>query len=168
MVYLIGYMGVGKTTIAKQLAKQLNIPFTDTDKAIERKTAKCINTLFQNDGEMHFRNLEKALLHQIKGNQIIACGGGLPIYNNNMDFINSNGVSIYLKANTNTLVNRLKENKVNRPLINKLSDKDLKDFIEQQLILRNPFYTQAKHIVVVDNKSETEILREINALLLSL
>ena len=111
MIYLIGYMGAGKTTITKLLANELHLPFYDTDKEIEEKQNRSVSDIFKNDGELHFRMLETELLKNISQNSIIACGGGLPIHNNNMGLINSKGISIYLKASENCLFNRLKNEK---------------------------------------------------------
>ena len=96
MVYLIGYMGAGKTTITKLLADELHLPFYDTDQEIEKKQNRSVSEIFKKDGELYFRILETQLLNNINQNSIIACGGGLPIYNNNMGLINSKGISIYL------------------------------------------------------------------------
>ena len=123
MIYLIGYMGAGKTTISKLLAKKMSLPLYDIDEEIEKEEKKSVSEIFKNDGELYFRILETEILKNIKQNSIIDCGGGLPIYNNNMRFINSKGISIYLKASNNCLFNRLKNEKKNRPLISKKSDK---------------------------------------------
>ena len=105
MVYLIGYMGVGKTTLTKLLAEQLHLPFYDTDQEIEKKEKRSVSEVFKKDGELHFRMLETELLTQFNTKAIIACGGGIPIHNNNMDIINAKGISIYLKASANCLAN---------------------------------------------------------------
>ena len=124
MVYLIGFMGAGKTTISNLLANKLQVPFYDTDQEIEKNEKRSISDIFKKDGELHFRMLETELLRGISENSIIACGGGLPIYNNNMQFINSKGISIYLKSSTNYLFNRLKKEKKSRPLINNKTDEE--------------------------------------------
>lgn len=165
MVYLIGYMGAGKTTIAKLLATELSLPFYDTDKEIEKKENRSVSEVFKKDGELHFRILENELLTQINTKAIIACGGGIPIHNNNMKIINTKGISIYLKASANCLANRLKEEKENRPLIANILDKDLEPYIKKELQNRNPFYTLAHHTILVDRKNKNEILREIHALI---
>ena len=108
MIYLIGFMGVGKSTITKQLAKQLNISFLDTDQKIKKKKKKSISNIFKINGEIYFRKLETKLLYQLNNKQVIACGGGLPLFNNNMEYIKKTGVSIYLKASADFLFMRLK------------------------------------------------------------
>ena len=165
MVYLIGYMGAGKTTISKLLANELHLPFYDTDQEIEKKEKRSISDIFKKDGELHFRKLETELLENISQNSIIACGGGLPIHNNNMRLINSKGISIYLKASNNYLFSRLKNEKINRPLIANKTDKELEVYITKNLQNRNPFYNLAHHCILIDNKSTDEVLREVNALI---
>jgi len=167
MIYLIGYMGAGKTTITKLLAKKKHLPLFDTDQEIEKKEKKSVSEIFKKDGELHFRMLETELLRGISKNSIIACGGGLPIYNNNMQFINSKGISIYLKSSTNYLFNRLKKEKKSRPLINNKTDEELEIYIKNELQNRKPFYELASHTVLVDNKSTDEVLREINTLIIT-
>ena len=164
MVYLIGYMGVGKSTIAKLLAKQLQLPLIDTDQLICDRTKKSITEVFEISGENHFRALETAILNNINSNAIISCGGGLPQFNNNMSIINNKGISIYLKASNNYLFSRLQNKKQNRPLISNLTDKDLKEYIIKNMTLRAPFYEKAQYTINVNNKTEEEILGEINAL----
>ena len=165
MIYLIGYMGAGKTTITKLLANELHLPFYDTDQEIEEKEKKSVTDIFKKDGELHFRMLETELLKNITQNSIISCGGGLPIHNNNMGLINSKGISIYLKASDNCLFNRLKNEKQNRPLIGNKTDEKLKVYIIHELQNRSPFYNLANHTILVDNKSIDEILREVNSLI---
>jgi len=168
MVYLIGYMGAGKTTITKLLANKLHLPFYDTDQEIEKNQKRSVSEIFKKDGELHFRMLETELLKNINQNSILACGGGLPIHNNNMGLINSKGISIYLKASNNCLLNRLKNEKQSRPLIDNKTDEELKVFIKNEIQNRSPFYNLANHTIVIDNKSTEEVLREVNSLISTL
>ncbi len=165
MIYLIGYMGAGKTTITKLLANELHLPFYDTDKEIEEKQNRSVSDIFKNDGELHFRMLETELLKNISQNSIIACGGGLPIHNNNMGLINSKGISIYLKASNKCLFSRLKKEKKTRPLIENKTDEELDVYIKNELQKRSPFYSLANHTILVDDKSTDEVLREVNSLI---
>jgi len=165
MVYLIGYMGVGKTTLTKLLAEQLHLPFYDTDQEIEKKERRSVSEVFKKDGELHFRMLETELLTQFNTKAIIACGGGIPIHNNNMDIINAKGISIYLKASANCLANRLKEEKQNRPLIANIPEKELEPYIKKELQNRSSFYALSHHTILVDGKNTAEILREIHSLI---
>ena len=99
-IFLIGFMGAGKTTVGKKLAKKMNYTFTDTDQIIEKTYKTSISTLFENKGENKFREIERRTLLSINGeNQIVSTGGGTPCYLNNMKWIKKNGISIYLKLN---------------------------------------------------------------------
>lgn len=167
MLYLIGFMGVGKSTIGLQLADQFHLPFIDTDKEIEKRQGKDILDIFKKNGENHFRDIESKLIRNIKEKSIIACGGGLPISNNNMEYIKSKGICIYLKASEKTLYNRLKIKTNKRPLIFQKADYELKIFIKKNLIQREVIYKKADHIINTDNLKEGEVLGEINALGLS-
>jgi len=164
MIYLIGFMGVGKSTIAKQLAKQLKISFLDTDQKIEDQEKKSISNIFKINGEIYFRKLETKLLYQLNNKQVIACGGGLPLFNNNMEYIKKTGVSIYLKASSDFLFSRLK-NKKNRPLISKFDKHELQQFICDQLTEREKIYSKATYKISVDGKTNEEILGEIHSLI---
>lgn len=164
MLYLIGFMGVGKTTIGKKLSKKYNINFIDTDEEIERVSHKSISTIFQRNGEDHFRRLETITLKRIKKNNIVACGGGLPFYNNNMYFIKKSGVSIYLKASKEEIFVRLEKDYKTRPLLQNKSIKALKEFINEKLIEREKFYKKANHTIDTTNLSIEEVLRKIDSL----
>ena len=165
MIYLIGYMGSGKTTLAKNLSKQLQLPFLDTDFEIEKKEKKSISDIFKDEGELYFRMLETELLTQIKNNVITACGGGMPMHNDNMSIINKKGVSIYLKASANDLTNRLRNEKKHRPLIANIPDKELENHIKEELQKRSYFYALSHHTISINNKTKNDLLREINSLI---
>ena len=164
MIYFIGFMGVGKTSIGMQFALQHNMNFIDTDKKIEITTNKSISDIFQKDGEDYFRNIETKILKMIPKKNIVSCGGGLPVYNNNMCFIKKSGVSIYLKASENAIFNRLSRNHKNRPLIQDKAGKDLRNFITEKLIEREKFYLMADYTIDINNLSKETILRKINSL----
>ena len=168
MVYIIGFMAVGKTTIAKLLADKLKLPFFDADQIIEQQEKRSIAKIFRKEGELYFRMLETELLKQYNSNGIMACGGGLAIHNNNMELINSKGISIYLKASANHLYNQIKDDKRSRPLIAKITDEKLKLYIKKELKNRSPFYELAQHTILVDGKNKAEILREVNSLISAL
>jgi len=165
MLYLIGFMGVGKTTIGQRLAKQHSLNFIDTDKEIEKLTNKSITNIFEQYSESHFRNLETKTLNHLKGNVIVACGGGLPIYNNNMNIIKRSGISIYLKASEDEIFMRLSKSLKKRPLIADGSTKNVKkNIIKKTLSERERFYAMADYIIDTNNASETDVLRKINSL----
>jgi shikimate kinase len=168
MLYLIGFMGVGKTTIGKQIAAFNKVVFIDTDSQIEKETSKSIKEIFETDGEIAFRKLETDTIRSINRKAIIACGGGLPAHNNNIEYLKHKGTVIYLKASTETLIKRLEKNKNKRPLISKLTNDKLLEFIRRLLKEREETYKQADYTIETDNKTVKEVLREINSLLLTI
>jgi len=168
MLYLIGFMGVGKTTIGKQIAVLNKVVFIDTDSQIEKETSKSIKEIFETDGEIAFRKLETDTIRSINRKAIIACGGGLPAHNNNIEYLKHKGTVIYLKASTETLIKRLEKNKNKRPLISKLTNDKLLEFIRKILKEREETYKQADYTIETDNKTVKEVLREINSLLLTI
>ena len=163
MIYLIGFSGAGKTTIGKHLALQKNRKFIDTDEQIEKEHKKSISNIFKEYGENYFRKLERDMLRKVDGS-IISCGGGLPIYNHNMQYIKESGISIYIKASEKKIFERLSKIKHTRPLIQKKSDKGLKIFIKEELKNRREIYEMADYTINTDHKLTEEILRQINSL----
>ena len=162
MIYLIGFMGAGKTTIGQQFALENNLKFIDTDKEIEKRNNRKILEIFQKEGQDYFREIERDLLRSLSKNQVVACGGGLPIYNNNMSFIKKSGLSIYLKASVEELFNRLLNNTNNRPLIKYRSKNNLKKFIQQEIKKREKFYSIANYTIDTSKLSKEDVLRQIN------
>ena len=169
-VFLIGYMGSGKSVIAKQLSKKLEVKLLDLDEVIEISAGNKINSIFETKGELYFRKLENKILTEIVNkneNIIVSTGGGTPCYFNNIDLINQkDSISIYLQCSVVTLFNRLKKEKSNRPIVKDLSDEDLQEFIAKHLFERSYYYNKAKFIVKTDDKTVEEIVKEIEILIL--
>jgi len=168
MIYFIGYMGVGKTRIAKKLGENLGVKVCDTDYELEKQEKTSVLEIFKQKGENYFRKIETDFLKKNNDKLIISCGGGTAIYNNNMSVINNKGITIYLRASYNYLYEILKNNNKNRPLISNFRNKDLEEYIKKDLFKRERFYNQAKYTINIENKSDNEILREINTLILSI
>lgn len=168
-IILLGYMGCGKSTIAKMLSKNIHIPFVDLDKFIEDKANKSINAIFELYGEIYFRKLEhECFVELLNSDQevIIGLGGGTPCYANNHELLKGNGVtSIYLKASIQTLFSRLSVNKSKRPLIANKNDDEMKEFIAMHLFERSFYYNQAAHTVSVDDITIDETVDAIVAIL---
>lgn len=168
-IVIIGYMGSGKTTIAKLLSKKVPMEVFDLDKIIEERTNLSVKDIFETKGEIYFRKLEHQFFSELISNNesmILSLGGGAPCYANNHLLLNGdNVVSIYLKASIDTLYERLAMVEPDRPLLNDLNQKEMKEFIAKHLFDRSFYYNQATHKVVVDGKDTEEIVAEIVQLL---
>ena len=164
IISLVGYMGSGKSHISKILSEKLNFKLIDLDKEISRRNKLTIPEIFEKKGEIYFRKLERETLEEIlasEENVILSLGGGTPVYYNNMEIINHNSKSVFLKASVGTLSERLLKQKEKRPLIAKISDEDLPEFIAKHLFERNEFYNKAQANVITDNKTPEVIVDEI-------
>ena len=169
-IVLLGYMGSGKSTIAKLLSKKLHIMNVDLDNYIEKKENKSISNIFQISGELFFRRIENKYLRDLLDShnyKIISIGGGTPCYSDNIELIiKSKCIIFYLRANVDTLADRLFNEKDKRPLISRIkSKKDLKTFISKHLFERNQFYLKSNFVIDVDKKTEIEITNECISLL---
>lgn len=151
-IIIVGYMGAGKTTVGKALAKNLGLDFYDLDWYIESRMRKTVPQIFAEKGEEGFRKIEYNMLHEVAEfeNVVISCGGGTPCFFDNMEYLNQQGQVVYLKASPHVLLKHLKMGKTERPLIKGKSEEELNAFICQQLKTREPFYSKAKHILDVD------------------
>ena len=158
-------MGSGKSLISSKLNSIKKIEKIDLDFEISKELESSIPEIFEKRGELFFRKKEKEILERIfslKEECILSLGGGTPCYYDNMEIINENSTSIYLRAKVDTLVKRLIEDKIHcRPLINRIPDEQLPKFIGQHLFERNHFYNQAKIIIDTDNLTAEEIADEI-------
>lgn len=158
-VYLVGFMGTGKTVVGKALAKRLNLEFQDLDTLIEAKAGKKISQIFEDFGEAHFRKLEKEGVAVIsaKSGLVVACGGGVVMDADNLKHMKKSGVIICLKAAPEKILSRTKNYK-HRPLLNVA---DPKAKIEELLKARQPFYAQADHFIDTTQLSVNEVVEEI-------
>ena len=158
-VFLIGYMGSGKSTVGKLLAEKLKLDFIDFDRNIEKEEGRTIAEIFDSGGEDKFREMEHEYLKKLlpKKNAVISLGGGTPCFHNNIDLINKNGTSVYLQMDVETLVKRLSKARDKRPLIRGLNDAELKYFIEANLEKRQSVYRQAPILVNAHNQSAEEL-----------
>jgi shikimate kinase len=161
-VFLIGFMGVGKTTLGKKLANKLGLPFIDIDQEIEKLFDMTINSIFEKFGETFFRTQETRMLLEIITNEkqtIVSVGGGLPCFNNNMDLMNKVGITCYLHRPAKELYQRLKNSTDERPLLRELNDEQLLEFIEDKLLERENYYKQAKHIITRDQQEIKQLIK---------
>jgi shikimate kinase len=162
-IYLIGMMGVGKTTLGRQLAKLLNYTFLDLDRDIEEYENLTIQQIFEQRGEAYFRKAEHEALQRTASHSriIIATGGGTPCFFENMKWINEHGKSIYLRANSAFILSRIGPNRGKRPLLRGLNDEELREFIEKTLALREPYYGEATHVANLPVKSLPEAVKSM-------
>lgn len=149
-IFLIGFMGSGKTHWGRLLSQKLGIPFFDLDEQVTSHAGKSIPEIFETEGEEHFRLMEKEVLHIITESHdsfVIACGGGSPCYFNNIDYMNQSGTTVWINTPLETLFDRLMKEKENRPLIKTLSDEQLRSFISKKFADRKIYYEQADIMV---------------------
>lgn len=160
-IIIIGYMGAGKTTVGKALAKELHMPFYDLDWYIESRMHKTVKAIFDERGEAGFRQIEHNMLHEVAEFEdvIISCGGGTPCFFDNIDYMNRQGETVYLKATPEVLYGHLKMGKTIRPLLlNKTAD-EVQVFIREQLTQREPYYNKAKHVLDVNLLDDYEKIK---------
>lgn len=158
-VFLIGFMGSGKSKLGKKLASRLDIPFLDLDELIENEENMTISQIFNLKGEAYFREVEKTMLfkHFSKMNVLLSLGGGACCNELSWKFLEQNGPIIYVKEPVEILFGRLKTDKVKRPLIANLSDEELKFFIDKKLDERSVFYDKA-HFIFEKEKTTLDFL----------
>lgn len=164
-VFLLGLMGSGKTFWADKLSIQLNIPVYHLDDEIEKSEQKTIAQIFTENGEDYFRNLETYALKSFasKQNFILSVGGGTPCFNNNMDWMNDNGITIWIDESIDIISTRLLKEKSHRPLIANIPDEKLKDFLKQMHEKRKSFYNKAQHHLTEKEISEQTLLKILSA-----
>lgn len=167
-IFLLGYMGSGKSYIGKRLSDKLGYDFLDMDNQIEEKEGKSISEIFDKKGEVYFRKLERRTLEELIQREdpaVVSLGGGTPCYGDNMELIKnaSDITSFYLKLNITNLTDRLDKEKEHRPMISHLEDKEkLEEFIRKHLFERGFYYNQSDHVISCDEKSADEIIAEIS------
>jgi shikimate kinase len=149
LVYIIGFMGSGKSTAGKKLAAALGWDFIDLDRKIEAEAGKSITEIFSQDGEEKFRSLESEVLRSLKTHvkTIVSTGGGTPCHADNMTFMLDTGVTVYVKMSTSQLVSRLLGSTGERPVLKNVPDDKLYSFIEEKLAVREKFYNKANIII---------------------
>ncbi|CAM4142397.1 shikimate kinase [Pedobacter westerhofensis] len=145
-IFLIGFMGCGKTTLGKKFAVKQGFELLDLDHEIERVTGDTVANYFSANGEEAFRKLESETLknYRYAENCIIATGGGTPCFFDNMDWMNANGTTVYIEMSAVSLAKRLEKGMAKRPLLRGLTPEGVVDFIENKLTERGPYYHQAR------------------------
>jgi len=166
-IFLIGFMGSGKSAIGKLLSDKLQFQFYDTDTLVEKHLNQDIPGIFQTKGEKVFRQTEQEILQNIlteTSNTVVSTGGGLPCFFENMEWMNAHGITIYLKRTTETLIDFLQHQRQNRPLLS--GSADLKHTVNLLLEKREIFYTKSKMIVEIDgDESDEMVVKKIQILI---
>lgn len=164
-IYLIGYMGCGKTRLGKRLAQHLGIQFIDMDDHIEERNCKSVPQIFATEGENGFREKERKALEELSAftDIVIATGGGAPCFFDNIDLMNKTGATVYLNIHPDILATRLMKSKTERPLIKGKSKKELVAFIDETLKKRNEFYTQAQYQITEPDADLNDIKKMLKS-----
>jgi len=163
-IFLIGFMGTGKTHWGKIWAKEKGLSFYDLDEVIEQQHGLTISKIFEKEGESQFRIWEKDALHSFgqMDQFILSCGGGTPCFFDNMDWMNAQGITIYLRTPAPELAARLMKEKDHRPLVNQHDGETLEQYVDHKLKEREKFYAAAKIQVethYIANQSFDQIIR---------
>lgn len=164
-------MGAGKTTVGKALSKDLGMMFYDLDWYIENRMHMTVKEIFDERGEEGFRKIESNMLHEVAEFEdvIISCGGGTPCFFDNMDYMNRQGETIYLKATPDVLYKHLKMGRTVRPLLLNKTPDEVREFVGKQLAEREKYYNKAKHVLdvnLMDNFEKIKItVAEVKRLL---
>lgn len=166
LFFLIGLMGSGKSYWGKLLAKKNNFNFVDVDKLIERKMNLSINEIFNNYGEPNFRKMESEILIELsllKEHTFISTGGGTACFNNNINWMNENGITIWLNDDVETISKRLEFSKIQRPLLINNAENNLQEYLNELLKQRIPFYSKSKHQLLGEQINENNFQAIINS-----
>ncbi len=156
IIFLIGFMGSGKTTFGQQLSQALDYAFIDMDAYIEKRAKMTVPQIFSTKGEAYFRRLETEAIEELKKqNQcVVATGGGAPCFNDNLKRMNNIGRTVYLQLSPEKLAHRLSLDSAERPVLEGKSGKDLLQHVTQKLKEREPFYRQAHDVIDADKPKE--------------
>lgn len=162
-IFLVGFMGAGKSVVGRRLAKSLNLSFYDLDEEIESHYKMSVSAIFQKYDEACFRKLETSVLESFsnKDNFVLSCGGGTPCFGENMAFMKSIGTTIYIKLSTDELVGRISSSYHKRPLTEGKSDEELASYVDAMLKKREPFYSMAKITVDASGTDKETLVEKI-------
>lgn len=161
-IFLIGFMGSGKSTLAKALGRATGLDYIDLDTYIERRFHANVSEIFAREGQARFRELERRMLHEVADfeNVIVACGGGTPCFFDNMEFMNSKGLTVRLDASLGRLLERLSKGRRRRPLIKDMTDAELETYIAAELERRMAFYGRAQETFGADRLDDSSQIEE--------
>ena len=153
-LFLVGFMGSGKSTVGKKLAKKTGFDFIDLDRFIEKESGLSISDIFEKYGEEKFREFEHENLKKIMElpqDIIVSTGGGTPCFHDNMKLIKLNGKSVYLQLDVKAILNRLRGSKTVRPLFSNIDDDKQEDYIKNELAKREKYYLNSHQLILFPN-----------------
>lgn len=164
IVFLVGYMGCGKSTLGRQMAQDMGCEFFDTDEMVEKEEGSAISDIFARKGEDAFRMMERKAIKSLEGreNAVVSTGGGLPCFGDNMAFLNKIGFTVYIDVPVNTLIDRIARTGSKRPLLAQKSGQELDAYVRESVLAREPFYKQAKMKVCGKSVRASDIIQLIN------
>lgn len=164
-LFLVGYMGCGKSTLGRKIAKAAGYTFVDMDSTIESREGASVADIFHYEGEEYFRKAERALLEELALRDeclIISTGGGTPVWGDNMAFMNVAGQTFYLRRRAEQIASRLSPHgRQKRPKLRGLSDEELVAFMRENMAEREPYYAKATTIIECERYSDAEIIELI-------
>jgi shikimate kinase len=157
-------MSSGKTHWGKCISRKLNIPFFDLDEQVEAAEGRTISEIFLHHGEEYFRRKEKEVLHIISESHdtfLMACGGGTPCYYNNIDYMNKSGTTVWISSSIDTMHQRLLKDRKKRPLLEGLTDEQVRGYIIKKFSDRKIYYEQATVIIDEENISDENFIQQL-------
>ena len=164
-LFLVGYMGCGKSTLGRKLARRLGIPYADTDALVEEREGASVSDVFRYEGEQRFREVEREVLDRVIGEgavPVVSTGGGLPTWSDNMARMNAAGCTVYLRRSAEQIAARLSPHgRWKRPKLRGLDDRELVEFMSRNMAEREPFYGQAALTIDGGAMNDDEILEFI-------
>lgn len=163
-LFLVGYMGCGKSTLARRTARRLGVASVDTDAAVEQREGASVSDIFRYEGEERFREIEREVLDALidEGCPVIATGGGLPTWRDNMERMNAAGLTVYLRRSAESISRRLSPyGRQKRPRLQGLSDEELVGFMKRDMEAREPFYSRAQVTIDCDAMTDDEAVERV-------
>lgn len=162
-IYIVGYMGAGKTTAARRLAQRMGWEVVDTDALFEEKYKISVNDFFNKYDEPLYRKLESEVLKATESldHVVVSTGGGTACFFDNMDWMNQHGLTVFLRISPQAAVDRVIHSRHKRPLVEGKSEEELTEFVNQHYASRLPFYEQANIIVKSEDLDLDALIRQI-------
>lgn len=164
ILFLVGYAGSGKSTMAKRLSRRLQLKMIDTDKRVEKLEGATIADIFYYQGEEYFREAERRALESVEseGDVIVATGGGLPTWGDNMAWMREHGVVVYLRRSAEQILSRLSDyGREKRPMFRGKSDEELIEFMREQMAERERYYSEADITIECTALSDDDVVEKI-------